>query len=111
MEIGKVPLADARPSLTAQRSRLLSLLASLDDAQWAAPTAAPQRRRPRSERRPAEPQGALVAYVRSLRSCEPEALATVYSYEPEALAATPRLSVLLEVPQLDTCVTRFFVPQ
>jgi hypothetical protein len=65
----------------------------------------------KSERRPAEPPGALVAYVRSLRSCEPEALATVYSYEPEALAATPRLPVLLEVPQLDASVTRFFVPQ
>jgi Mycothiol maleylpyruvate isomerase N-terminal domain len=41
MKIGEVPLADVRPSLTAQRSRLLSLLASLNDAQWAAPTAAP----------------------------------------------------------------------
>src|ERR1700722_10743553 len=29
------------------------------------------------------PQGALVAYVSSLRSCEPEALATVCSCEPE----------------------------
>jgi hypothetical protein len=41
MEIGEVPLADVRGSLTAQRSRLLSLLASLNDAQWATPTAAP----------------------------------------------------------------------
>jgi hypothetical protein len=41
MEIGEVPLVDVRGSLTAQRSRLLGLLASLDDAQWAAPTAAP----------------------------------------------------------------------
>jgi hypothetical protein len=31
-----------RGSLTAQRGRLLSLQASLSDAQWAAPTAAPQ---------------------------------------------------------------------
>jgi len=29
-------------ALTAQRRRLLSLLPSLSDAQWAAPTAAPQ---------------------------------------------------------------------
>jgi hypothetical protein len=41
MEIGEVPLVNVRPSLTAQRSRLLSLLASLNDAQWATPTAAP----------------------------------------------------------------------
>jgi uncharacterized protein (TIGR03083 family) len=33
---------DVRGSLTAQRGRLLSLLTSLSDAQWAAPTAAPQ---------------------------------------------------------------------
>jgi hypothetical protein len=41
MEIGEVPLADVRGPLTAQRSRLLGLLASLNDAQWATPTAAP----------------------------------------------------------------------
>jgi hypothetical protein len=41
MEIGEVPVVDVRLSLTAQRGRLLSLLASLNDAQWAAPTAAP----------------------------------------------------------------------
>jgi hypothetical protein len=41
MEIGEVPLVDVRLPLTAQRSRLLSLLASLDDAQWATSTAAP----------------------------------------------------------------------
>ena len=41
MEIGEVPVIDVRGPLTAQRGRLLSLLASLDDAQWAAPTAAP----------------------------------------------------------------------
>jgi uncharacterized protein (TIGR03083 family) len=33
---------DVRKSLTAQRGRLLSLLTSLTDAQWAAPTAAPE---------------------------------------------------------------------
>ena len=43
----------------------------------------------KSERRPAVPQGALVAYVSSLRSCEPETLATVCGCEPEALAALP----------------------
>jgi hypothetical protein len=42
MEIGEVPLVDVRGPLTAQRGRLLSLLASLDEAQWAAHTAAPQ---------------------------------------------------------------------
>jgi Mycothiol maleylpyruvate isomerase N-terminal domain len=41
MEIGEVPVVDVRGPLTAQRGRLLSLLASLDDAQWAAPTVAP----------------------------------------------------------------------
>ena len=42
MRIGEVPAADVRGSLTAQRGRLLSLLTSLSDAQWAAPTAAPE---------------------------------------------------------------------
>ncbi len=42
MRIDEVPVADVRGSLTAQRGRLLSLLGSLSDAQWAAPTAAPQ---------------------------------------------------------------------
>lgn len=42
MRIDEVPPVDVRGSLTAQRGRLLSLLASLSDAQWAAPTAAPQ---------------------------------------------------------------------
>jgi hypothetical protein len=40
MRIGEVPVVDVRRSLTAQRERLLSLLTSLTDAQWAAPTAA-----------------------------------------------------------------------
>ncbi|MBV9206737.1 MAG: maleylpyruvate isomerase N-terminal domain-containing protein [Actinobacteria bacterium] len=42
MRIGEVPAVDVRGPLTAQRGRLLSLLASLSDAQWAAPTAAPR---------------------------------------------------------------------
>ncbi len=42
MRIDEVPPVDVRGSLTAQRGRLLSLLASVSDAQWAAPTAAPQ---------------------------------------------------------------------
>ena len=42
MEIGEVLVVDVREPLTAQRGRLLSLLASLDDAQWAAPTVAPR---------------------------------------------------------------------
>ena len=42
MRIDEVPPVDVRGSLTAQRGRLLSLLAALGDAQWAAPTAAPQ---------------------------------------------------------------------
>jgi uncharacterized protein (TIGR03083 family) len=42
MRIGEVPVVDVRGSLTAQRERLLSLLSSLSDAQWAAPTAAPE---------------------------------------------------------------------
>lgn len=42
MRLDQVPVADVRGSLTAQRGRLLSLLSSLSDAQWTAPTAAPQ---------------------------------------------------------------------
>jgi uncharacterized protein (TIGR03083 family) len=42
MRIDEVPAVDVRESLTVQRGRLLSLLTSLSDAQWAAPTAAPQ---------------------------------------------------------------------
>jgi hypothetical protein len=42
MRIDEVPVVDVRGSLTAQRGRLLSLLTSLSDAQWAAPTAAPE---------------------------------------------------------------------
>ena len=42
MRIGDGPAVDMRGPLTAQRQRLLSLLASLHDAQWAASTAAPQ---------------------------------------------------------------------
>jgi uncharacterized protein (TIGR03083 family) len=42
MRIGEAPAVDVRGPLTAQRRRLLSLLTSLSDAQWAAPTAAPQ---------------------------------------------------------------------
>lgn len=41
MDIGEVPVVDVRGPLTAQRERLLALLESLGDAQWAAPTAAP----------------------------------------------------------------------
>jgi hypothetical protein len=41
MEIGDAPVIDVRGPLTAQRGRLLGLLASLDEAQWAAPTVAP----------------------------------------------------------------------
>jgi uncharacterized protein (TIGR03083 family) len=40
MRISELPVADVRGSLTAQRGRLLSLLGSLSEAQWAAPTAA-----------------------------------------------------------------------
>lgn len=43
------------------------------------------------ERRPAVPQGALVAYVWIPRGYEPVALATVCSCEPVALAALPRV--------------------
>jgi hypothetical protein len=42
MRIGEVRVVDVRGPLAAQRGRLLSLLASLSDEQWAAPTAAPQ---------------------------------------------------------------------
>jgi len=41
MKISEIPVTDVRGPLTAQRGRLLSLLASLSDEQWAAPTAAP----------------------------------------------------------------------
>ena len=41
MNISEVPAVDVRGPLTAQRGRLLGLLASLNDEQWAAPTAAP----------------------------------------------------------------------
>jgi len=42
MRIGELPVTDVREPLTAQRERLLGLLASLSAAQWAAPTAAPE---------------------------------------------------------------------
>jgi uncharacterized protein (TIGR03083 family) len=42
MRISDAPVVDVRGFLTAQRGRLLSLLTSLSDGQWAAPTAAPQ---------------------------------------------------------------------
>jgi uncharacterized protein (TIGR03083 family) len=42
MRISELPVTDVRGPLTTQRERLLGLLASLSDAQWAAPTAAPQ---------------------------------------------------------------------
>jgi hypothetical protein len=42
MQISQAPVVDVRGPLTAQRGRLLSLLNSLSDAQWAAPTAAPR---------------------------------------------------------------------
>lgn len=41
MRIAEAAVVDVRGPVTAQRLRLLSLLDSLDDAQWAAPTAAP----------------------------------------------------------------------
>jgi len=41
MNLSEVPAVDVRKPLTAQRGRLLGLLASLNDEQWAAPTAAP----------------------------------------------------------------------
>jgi hypothetical protein len=42
MRISEAPVVDVRGLLTAQRGRLLNLLASLSDAQWAAPSAAPR---------------------------------------------------------------------
>ena len=42
MRIAEAPVVDVRGPLTAQRRRLLNLLTSLSDAQWDAPTAAPQ---------------------------------------------------------------------
>ena len=42
MRISEAPAVDVRGPLTAQRGRLLSLLTSLTDRQWAAPTAAPR---------------------------------------------------------------------
>jgi uncharacterized protein (TIGR03083 family) len=42
MRISEAPVVDVRGPLTAQRGRLLTLLTSLSDTQWAAPTAAPQ---------------------------------------------------------------------
>ncbi|HEY6295323.1 MAG TPA: maleylpyruvate isomerase N-terminal domain-containing protein [Streptosporangiaceae bacterium] len=41
MNVSELPVVDVRGPLTAQRGRLLSLLASLGDEQWAAPTVAP----------------------------------------------------------------------
>jgi uncharacterized protein (TIGR03083 family) len=41
MKLSEVPVVDVREPLTEQRGRLLSLLASLHDDQWRAPTAAP----------------------------------------------------------------------
>jgi len=41
MNISELPVVDVRRPMTTQRGRLLSLLASLNDEQWAAPTAAP----------------------------------------------------------------------
>ena len=42
MQISGLPVTDVHGPLAAQRERLLSLLASLSDAQWAAATAAPR---------------------------------------------------------------------
>jgi hypothetical protein len=42
MWLSEAPVVDVRESLTRQRDRLLSLLISLSEAQWAAPTAAPR---------------------------------------------------------------------
>jgi len=42
MRLSEVPVVDVRGLITAQRGRLLGLLTSLGEAQWAAPTAAPQ---------------------------------------------------------------------
>jgi uncharacterized protein (TIGR03083 family) len=41
MQISEATVVDVRGPIAAQRQRLLSLLDSLNDAQWAAPTAAP----------------------------------------------------------------------
>jgi uncharacterized protein (TIGR03083 family) len=41
VNVSELAVLDVRGPLTAQRGRLLSLLASLSDEQWAAPTAAP----------------------------------------------------------------------
>jgi len=41
MKISELPVVDVRGPLAAQRGRLLGLLTSLGDEQWAAPTAAP----------------------------------------------------------------------
>ena len=41
MNVSELAVVDVRGPLTAQRQRLLSLLAALNDGQWAAPTAAP----------------------------------------------------------------------
>ena len=40
MRVEDLPVVDVRGALTEQRGRLVELLGSLDDAQWAAPTAA-----------------------------------------------------------------------
>jgi len=45
MKLSELAVIDVRGPLTAQRGRLLGLLASLNDEQWAAPTAAPTSRR------------------------------------------------------------------
>jgi hypothetical protein len=42
LRISQASVVDVRGPLTAQRGRLLALLASLSDAQWVAPTVAPQ---------------------------------------------------------------------
>jgi uncharacterized protein (TIGR03083 family) len=42
MRIADVPATDVRAPLTAQRKRLLGLLAGLGDAEWGSPTAAPR---------------------------------------------------------------------
>lgn len=42
MRIGDAPVVDVREPLARQRERLLSLLAGLRDAEWAAPTVAPR---------------------------------------------------------------------
>ena len=41
MNLSELAVVDVRGALTAQRGRLVSLLASLSEEQWAAPTAAP----------------------------------------------------------------------